>query len=106
MSTWTNIVWRQAARALLNGTDNCNIPHNTLDLNCDNDNDMENVVNMMSQVNISANRRRINKFSCLEFVSQSRTEIFGISRFSANFGPTAIHSRRERNENCNSSGNY
>ena len=51
MSTWTNIVWRQAAKALLNGTDNCEIPHNTLDLNCDNvGDDMDLVVNMMGKV--------------------------------------------------------
>ena len=51
MSTWTNIVWRQAAKALLNGTDNCEIPHNTLGLNCDNvGDDMNLVVNMMGKV--------------------------------------------------------
>lgn len=34
MATWTSLVWRQAARALINGTDHCDIPHNTLALNC------------------------------------------------------------------------
>ena len=45
MATWTSIVWRQAATALLNGTENCDIPHNTLGLSCH----MESVVEMMSE---------------------------------------------------------
>ena len=45
MATWTSIVWRQAATALLNGTENCDIPHNTLGLSCG----MESVVEMMSE---------------------------------------------------------
>ena len=51
MSTWTSIVWRQAARALLNGTENCDIPHNTLGLSCstDNQHNMDSVVEMMSE---------------------------------------------------------
>jgi len=50
MSTWTNIVWRQAAIALLNGTENCDIPHNTLGITCDEDKDsIDWVVNMMSK---------------------------------------------------------
>ena len=52
MSTWTNIVWRQAAKAVLNGTNNCDIPHNTLELSCENKEhevDMDWVVEMMSE---------------------------------------------------------
>ena len=51
MSTWTSIVWRQAARALLNGTERCDIPHNTLGISCSTDNrlNMDTVVQMMSQ---------------------------------------------------------
>ena len=49
MSTWTNIVWRQAAKALLGGTEGCDIPHNTLGINCDEERDMEWVVDMMSK---------------------------------------------------------
>ena len=49
MSTWTNIVWRQAAKALLGGTEGCDIPHNTLGLNCDGERDMAWVVDMMSK---------------------------------------------------------
>ena len=52
MSTWTNIVWRQAAKAVLNGTEKCDIPHNTLELNCENQDqavDMDWVVEMMSK---------------------------------------------------------
>ena len=52
MSIWTNIVWRQATSALLNGTENCDIPHNTLELSCDeNDDGIDWMVNMMSKVN-------------------------------------------------------
>ena len=51
MSIWTNIVWRQATSALLNGTENCDIPHNTLELSCDeNDDGIDWIVNMMSKV--------------------------------------------------------
>ena len=52
MSTWTNIVWREAAKAIINGTENCDIPHNTLELNCetgDQEEDMDWVVEMMSK---------------------------------------------------------
>ena len=49
MSTWTNIVWRQAAKALVGGTEGCDIPHNTLGLNCDQERDMAWVVDMMSK---------------------------------------------------------
>ena len=52
MSTWTNIVWRQAAKAILNGTDKCDLPHNTLELSCENQEqevDMDWVVEMMSK---------------------------------------------------------
>ena len=49
MSTWTNIVWRQAAKALLGGTEGCDIPHNTLGINCDEERDMDWVVDMMSK---------------------------------------------------------
>ena len=52
MSTWTNIVWRQAAKAVLNGTEKCDIPHNTLELSCENQDqevDMDWVVEMMSK---------------------------------------------------------
>ena len=57
MSTWTNIVWRQAAKALLGGTEGCDIPHNTLGINCQEERDMDWVVEMMSKnlVNPSLN---------------------------------------------------
>ena len=49
MSTWTSIVWKQAANALLGGTEGCDMPHNTLAMNCDRDRDMDWVVDMMSK---------------------------------------------------------
>merc|ERR1719244_1244660 len=45
MSTWTSIVWQQAVKALLGGTDGCNIPHNTLGVTCE----MARVVEKMSK---------------------------------------------------------
>merc|ERR1719369_264701 len=49
MSTWTNIVWRQAIKALLYGTEGCEIPHNTLGVNCDKNKDMAWIKDMMSK---------------------------------------------------------
>ena len=66
MSTWTSIVWRQAARALLNGTETCDIPHNTLGLTCDtkNEDNMESVVEMMSE-NVYHNPPQLKQFEFL-----------------------------------------
>ena len=50
MSAWTSLVWRQAARALINGTEKCDVPHNALALNCDEDEtSIDWVINMMSK---------------------------------------------------------
>jgi len=49
MSTWTNIVWRQAVSALLGGTEECDMPHNTLAINCDKEKNMNRVVDMMGK---------------------------------------------------------
>jgi hypothetical protein len=51
MSTWTALVWRQAATALLGGTEACDIPHNTLGLSCEGgvDRGMDWVAGMMGR---------------------------------------------------------
>lgn len=49
MSAWTSMVWSQAATALLGGTQDCDIPHNTLGLNCEGREGMEWVVEMMER---------------------------------------------------------
>lgn len=49
MSAWTAMVWSQAAAALLGGTQDCDIPHNTLGLDCEGREGMEWVVEMMER---------------------------------------------------------
>jgi len=50
MAVWTSLVWEQAAKALLGGTQNCDIPHNTLALSCNRREGMEWVSQMGKNV--------------------------------------------------------
>jgi len=49
MAAWTSLVWEQAAVALSGGTQDCDIPHNTLELSCNGTDRMEWVSQMMSR---------------------------------------------------------
>ena len=77
MSTWTNIVWRQAVSALLGGTEECDMPHNTLAMNCDKEKNMNRVVDMMGKnlyhhPNLPSHSDSLPTYKDLEFIPDGR----------------------------------
>jgi len=77
MSTWTNIVWRQAVSALLGGTEECDMPHNTLAMNCDKEKNMNRIVDMMGKnlyhhPNLPSHSDFLPTYDDLEFIPDGR----------------------------------